>query len=228
MVRKLVVVVALASSLSCSIAFQDSVRSSGTQCSTSRFWYVSDFILAVAFVAAIQAGQSDTSNVSPATYIPAGLFVGSGLIGIYKRGNCVRYRETATPEMFARDEADQQRKDAAQLAAMSAMAHQMSQPSQADGATAPPPSSSAPPPTYAPPPSSYTPPPSSSSPPSQPDYFAQRNACHKECERKHDEAARACQQNWPGQDDATAKALAQCLSANAAAPFSKCTKDCDR
>ena len=119
-------------SMSCSVAFQDSVRSSGTQCSTSRFWWVSDLLIAGTFAALV-------ANIDgpPESYIPAGVFVGSGLIGIYKRGNCVRYRETAPPEAWARDAERARVKDEQQAAAMRDLRQSMTEP--------PPPSPSPPP-----------------------------------------------------------------------------------
>jgi len=117
------IVLLLVLSMSCSVAFQDSVRSSGTQCSTSRFWWVSDLLIAGTFAALV-------ANIDgpPESYIPAGVFVGSGLIGIYKRGNCVRYRETAPPEAWARDAERARVKDEQQAAAMRDLRQSMNEP----------------------------------------------------------------------------------------------------
>jgi hypothetical protein len=72
---------------SCSVAFQKSVRSSKADCSDSRFWWMSDVLIAGGLAYAASA------NGAPATaYSLPALFIGSALIGSMKRGNCVRYR----------------------------------------------------------------------------------------------------------------------------------------
>jgi len=148
--RRGLIVVLVLMSMSCSIAFQDSVRSSGTQCSTSRFWFLSDFLIAGTFSALV-------ANIDgPAeSYIPAAVLAGSGLIGIYKRHNCVRYRETAPPEAWARDAERARRDDEARAQAMREMTARMNQPDQPVQQDQPPPIGGG----YQPPPS---PPPSSS------------------------------------------------------------------
>jgi hypothetical protein len=93
-------VLALAAALvssSCSVAFQRSVRSSSVYCSDSRFWYLSDIVIGggMTYVAATRTNDSRA-------YIPGAVFLGSSLIGIYKRHNCVRWQEKAPPEEWAR------------------------------------------------------------------------------------------------------------------------------
>jgi len=123
-------------SMSCSLAFQDSVRSSGTQCSTSRFWFLSDFLLAggFAYLVAVNDGPAES-------YIPAAALGGSGLIGIYKRRNCVRHRETAPPEAWARDAERARQEDAARAQVMRDMTQRMQEPA----ASSSPPSGGSPP-----------------------------------------------------------------------------------
>jgi len=111
--RRILIVLALASTLSCSVAFQASVRSSSVNCSTSRFYYISDLLIAGAGVAAFaSAGNPDT-----AVYVLPGLFAGSALIGIIKRNHCVRFRETAPPEVWAAAAEAQRRQAEADAAA---------------------------------------------------------------------------------------------------------------
>ena len=82
--------------MSCSVVFQDSVRSSSVYCSTSRFWYLSDFVLTGTYLYAMSR-----ADPPPVGYAPAAVFGGSGLIGIYKRHNCVKWRASAPPEVWA-------------------------------------------------------------------------------------------------------------------------------
>src|SRR5258705_6697061 len=82
--------------MSCSVVFQDSVRSSSVYCSTSRFWFLSDFLLTGTYLYAMSR-----ANPPPVGYAPAAVFGGSGLIGIYKRHNCVEWRAHAPPEVWA-------------------------------------------------------------------------------------------------------------------------------
>gem|GEM_PF-774274 len=85
-------------SASCSVAFQDSVRSSQRECSTSLGWVASDLILAggAAFVASRGSEQDPQAFVVPAQ-IFAGLFVASAAIGVYKRHHCGVYQEEHPP-----------------------------------------------------------------------------------------------------------------------------------
>lgn len=215
-------VVALCLSMSCSVFFQDSVRSSGVYCSTSRFWYASDFLLSIGLVAALASASNQTEA---GEFIPSGVLALSGLYGIYKRGNCVRYRETATPEQWAHDSEEQNRKDEAQQRAMQNAIQQLhdSQPS----------GDSTPPPTYSTSSSSST---SSGTPTTtvtsspgssgQPDWAVKRQACQAECQRRYDAASQTCAQRWGGSDDASIKARAQCQSSEATGPFTQCAHGC--
>lgn len=150
---------------SCSLAFQDSVRSSGTACSTSRFWYMSDFVMAAGLTYLVATNGDGEAG----PYIPGGVLAASGLIGVWKRGNCVRHRETATPEQWARDSERESQRDAARAAQMRDMAARMRQPAytpqpgtQPTYTSGP---ASTPPPTYTPGPTSTPRPQPTSTPP---------------------------------------------------------------
>ena len=212
-------------STSCSIALQDSVRSSGVYCSTSRFYIISDLLLAAGFAALVSANDGPAES-----YIPAGLLVGSSLIGIYKRGNCVRHRATATPEEWARDAEREDRKDAEQMARMRNLAHQMDQPTYAPQPTYTPsqPTYTPSQPTYTPSQPTYTPPASSGSTSSTPDWAVQRSNCHAECDRRHDAASTMCRSQWTGSDDASIHGLAECIRMMATQPHIDCSHACDR
>jgi len=142
----------------CSLVFQDSVRSSSVYCSTSRFWYLSDFVMAGGLVYA-----ATRANPPPAAYGGPALFAGSGLIGIYKRHHCERFRATAPPEVWAaaaeaeRVRAEQRRIQAEQWAQAQAEAEAQAAAAQqqwaaqqaaqaAQGAVDPQPQGAAPPP----------------------------------------------------------------------------------
>lgn len=125
----------------CSVAFQDSVRSSGTYCSTSRFWYVSDFLVAAGLTYIVVS----TDPGETGAYAPGGVLAASALYGVWKRRNCVRHQETATPEQWARDSARKSRRDAAQAEQMRNLTARLQE------------SQSAPPPTSTPAPSSQPP-----------------------------------------------------------------------
>lgn len=89
-------------SLSCSVVLQDGVRSSGTECSESRFYYLTDLLAAAAWTGVIASRTVTENGVSmqangPVAYTPAALLVGSALIGIYKRNHCVGYRKAHPP-----------------------------------------------------------------------------------------------------------------------------------
>jgi hypothetical protein len=83
---------------SCSLAFQDSVSSRSVYCSDSRFWYISDLVIggAATYVLATRA------EAPPAAFLPGALFLGSGAYGIYKRHNCVKWKETAPASEWER------------------------------------------------------------------------------------------------------------------------------
>jgi hypothetical protein len=83
---------------SCSLAFQDSVSGRSVYCSDSRFWYVSDLVIggAATYVLATRA------EAPPAAFLPGALFLGSGALGIYKRHNCVKWKETAPASEWER------------------------------------------------------------------------------------------------------------------------------
>jgi hypothetical protein len=95
--KSLALVIAL--SLSCSVAFQNSVRSDKGNCSTSVGWIASDLLLAGGSVFAASRGFDLTPEpgyVLPAE-IMAGVFVASAAIGILKRHNCGRYLDEHPP-----------------------------------------------------------------------------------------------------------------------------------
>lgn len=144
----------------CSVVFQDSVRSSGTACSTSRFWYASDFLMAagIAYLVATEA-PDETGG-----YVPVGVLALSGAIGVWKRGNCVRHQETATPEQWARDSAREAERDAARAEQLRNMTSRMQQPPS----PAPQPVSTGPGPSGSPPTSRPARDTSNASPPSPP------------------------------------------------------------
>jgi hypothetical protein len=112
---------------SCSVAFQDSVRSSGTYCSTSRLWYVSDFVMSAGLTYLVVSTDADEA----AAYVPGALLATSGLIGVWKRGNCVRHRQTASPEQWARDSERESARDAARAERTREMSERMRQPTSA-------------------------------------------------------------------------------------------------
>ena len=76
----------------CSLLLQDSVRNRSVYCSTSRGYYITDLVLGgiYTYVATTQIPEKQA-----AVYAPSALFLGSGLLGIYKRSNCVEWREKA-------------------------------------------------------------------------------------------------------------------------------------
>lgn len=76
-------------SMSCSVALQDGVRSSGEACSESNFYWVADALVAIGWEVAIAQGTDPNPEVD---HIPTGVFGLSSLVGIYKHHNCVRYR----------------------------------------------------------------------------------------------------------------------------------------
>ncbi|MEO8705181.1 MAG: hypothetical protein ABI867_34365 [Kofleriaceae bacterium] len=76
----------------CSLGFQQSVRGRSVYCSTSRFWYLSDLLIGGAATYVLATKAQDAPGIA---YAPGGLFLGSAALGIYKRHNCVRWRETA-------------------------------------------------------------------------------------------------------------------------------------
>jgi hypothetical protein len=140
---------------SCSLAFQESVRSRSVYCSTSRFWYLSDLVIGGAGTYVLATRAKDAPGLA---YAPGALFLGSGVLGIYKRHNCARWRETApqaewdrmaavvraeqiaAAEQAARDQAA--REEAARLYAeqMAALAQQQAeQAAQQEQAPPPPP-----------------------------------------------------------------------------------------
>jgi hypothetical protein len=92
------VVIVATMSASCSIAFQDSVRSSQRDCSTSLGWVASDLLLAggMAFVASRGSDDDPQQFVLPAQIL-AGMFVASAAIGVYKRHHCGVYQVEHPP-----------------------------------------------------------------------------------------------------------------------------------
>ncbi len=90
---------------SCSLGFQESVRSAGTLCSNSRVWFIADASLAGAagYVAATQLNEGTA-------FIPAGVLLASAAIGVYKRRNCIDLQESAAPEQWASDRRRAKRK----------------------------------------------------------------------------------------------------------------------
>src|SRR5262245_23946222 len=112
----------VATSSGCSVFFQDSVRSDGVYCSTSRFWVASD--VALAGVAVYGASESGEKGM----LIPAGTFAASAAYGLFKRSRCISYRSNASYETWQRDTAEQERRDEAQMNAMRAFRQQVVQP----------------------------------------------------------------------------------------------------
>lgn len=96
MISRLIAIVITVSCLSCSVVLQDGVRSSGLECSESRGYWIVDALFAIS--SAATAASMDAP--APVYAIPA-VFVGSVLIGRYKRGNCVELHERTTPEQWA-------------------------------------------------------------------------------------------------------------------------------
>lgn len=214
---------------SCATLVQDSVRSSGVYCSTSRFYYLTDLVLATGLAVGVSSIDGP-----PESYLPTAVLAGSGVYGIFKRGRCLRHRETATPEEWARDAARESDKDAARFAAMRSMAANL---------RTPPPPESAPPAATAPPASSPSPATSGSSgtavrpeqapaPPesTEPALFACRNQCKREydtlvedCRVRADVCRTACS---AGNDDCAtgcASWYATCASSN---KLVTCSKAC--
>jgi hypothetical protein len=83
---------------SCSLAFQDSVSGRSVYCSDSRFWYISDLVIGGA-ATYVLATRSEAPAVA---YLPGAVFLGSGALGIYKRHNCVQWKETAPASEWER------------------------------------------------------------------------------------------------------------------------------
>jgi hypothetical protein len=100
-------------SLSCSVALQPSVRSSSVECSTSIGYAAVDAVVAGGF--GFQVSRGIGHSPRPANVVPAGIATGvmvtSALIGLYKRHNCARWRETAPPEVWA-EVAERHRREA--------------------------------------------------------------------------------------------------------------------
>jgi hypothetical protein len=82
----------VATLMGCATLVQSSVRSAGTECSTTRFWIASDVVLAG--LSAYAANQADGDAGS---YVPAGVFATSALYGVFKRSRCERYIEAHPP-----------------------------------------------------------------------------------------------------------------------------------
>jgi hypothetical protein len=99
-VQRIFALLLLLAATSCSLVLQDGVRRRSVYCSTSRFYWMSDVLVGAAstYVAATRIPDRHVEVV----YAPSALFLGSGLLGIYKRHNCVRWRETAPPEEWER------------------------------------------------------------------------------------------------------------------------------
>jgi len=134
--RRLLALTALTLLGACSLLLQDGVRSRSVYCSTSRAYYITDLALGgiYTYVAATRIPEKQA-----VVFAPSALFLGSGVLGIYKRHNCVDWREKApqaewdrmasvvaaeqqaAAEQAARDQAareEAQRQAAAQYAAM--------------------------------------------------------------------------------------------------------------
>lgn len=90
--RRLLALLALTLLGACSLLLQDGVRSRSVYCSTSRAYYITDLALGgiYTYVAATRIPDKQA-----AVYAPSALFLGSGVLGIYKRHNCVKWREEA-------------------------------------------------------------------------------------------------------------------------------------
>lgn len=122
MTMRRMVIAAIALSTSCSVVLQDSVRSSSVYCSTSNFWWVSDVALASAWGFVVSRASNPANP--PVAYVPTAVFGASALLGIYKRHNCVRWRETAPPEVWAAMAEAQRRQAEANAAAAQEAANQ--------------------------------------------------------------------------------------------------------
>lgn len=96
--KRIIVSLAIVALASCSVAFQDSVRSSQRDCSTSLRYVVTDLIDAggMAFVASRGTDQDGQQFVLPAQILAAA-FVASAAIGVYKRHHCAVYQEEHPP-----------------------------------------------------------------------------------------------------------------------------------
>jgi len=121
--KRVVAILPLVLAAGCSLVFQDSVRGRSVYCSTSRFWYGSDLVIGGSMLYVAADRVPDSNN---AKYLPAGLFLGSAALGIYKRHNCVQWREKAPPEEWQRMAAvvAAERQAAAEAAAQREVARQ--------------------------------------------------------------------------------------------------------
>ncbi len=90
--RKLVALAGRALLGSCSLLLQDGVRSRSVYCSTSRAYYITDLALGGVYTYVAATRIPDHQAV---VYAPSALFFGSGVLGIYTRHNCVKWREAA-------------------------------------------------------------------------------------------------------------------------------------
>jgi hypothetical protein len=89
-------------SLSCSVTLQDSVRSSSVDCSTSRGYYVADFLIAASAAGAAATAPGLPSEARAAGFVDTAVFGASALYGVYKRNRCMRWRDTAPREEWER------------------------------------------------------------------------------------------------------------------------------
>jgi hypothetical protein len=126
MTRTVVTACIAVMSVSCSVALQPSVRSASVECSTSYGYAATDVVLAGGFAFAASRGtdKSPQPQYVPYSEIGAGVMAASALLGLYKRHNCVRWRETAPPEVWA-EVAERHRREAeAQAQAIAEAARQ--------------------------------------------------------------------------------------------------------
>ena len=91
---------AVVASTSCALTIQDSVRTRSVRCDNGLFWIGTDVALgSTAAWVGTRVGDG-TPLAPPTSYLIAGTFAASALIGIYKRHNCVHWQETAPPEVW--------------------------------------------------------------------------------------------------------------------------------
>lgn len=122
---KFVLILSLFATTSCGMFVQDSVTFHGTQCSDSRFWYITDALATGAFLYLAQENDAPSES-----YLPAAGLAASGLAGWYKRKNCLEHQGRATPEQWARDAERSRQSDEAQRRALGHLREQMAQRNQ--------------------------------------------------------------------------------------------------
>src|SRR5260221_5418858 len=95
--KRILLLVASLSSTSCAVLFQDSVSKASVYCSTSHFYYISDLLIAGAYSVLV----ARMGHPQAVQFLPAALPAADAVVGILRRGGCLRSRQTAPREEWA-------------------------------------------------------------------------------------------------------------------------------